>query len=168
MSHVPTPPLVVFQVLTRRTSSCPPALLCPAGVAPATVQPVRSRSSAAQAVSRGPALRRLSDELENSTLPTPPTSSTSSAPHLQPVRPHAALHFLYFLLVHACHFGRRTSVFVLCIEEEYYLRKSAWWRSSFGYSSNLEVHISAPLYSWTVLSGTEGCHTRNYRKSRWE
>lgn len=76
---------VVLQVWTRRTSSCPPALLCPAGVALAMVQPVRSRSSAAPAASRDPASRRSCDHPENSPtflflllqLSAPPACQTS-------------------------------------------------------------------------------------------
>lgn len=119
--------LVVLQVWTRRTSSCPPALLCPVGVAPAMVQPVRSKSSAALAALRDPALRRSSDELENPTLPTPPPSfNLSSAPYLQPARPHAALHFYmssFFML--AASTGEQV---ILCCA----LRRSIIWEMACG------------------------------------
>lgn len=95
METLPLP--VVFQVWIRRTSSCPPAQLCPAAVGLATVQPVRSRSSAVPAASRDPASRRSSDQPENN--PPPPSSSSPTHHSLacQPARPHAALHFLLFL-----------------------------------------------------------------------
>lgn len=97
-------PRLVLQVWIRRTSSCPPAQQCPAGVGLATVQPVRSRSSAVLAASRDPASRRLSDQLENTTLlfllSTPP-------PTRQPARPHAALNLLlrlFTLFISSCSF----------------------------------------------------------------
>lgn len=56
------------QVSTKRTSSCPLALHCPAGGALATAQPVRFRSSAALGASSVRASRRSCDQPNDGVL----------------------------------------------------------------------------------------------------
>lgn len=108
----------VLQVSTKRTFSCPPALLCPAGGALATVQPVKSRSSAALAASRDQASRRLSDQREDALLLLILLLFLSSPPtlilpfHLPGLTLRSNFSLIYFFL---CRRARTDSV-----EEEYF------------------------------------------------
>lgn len=106
--------LVVFQVWIKRTSSCRLALLCLAAVALATVQPVRSRSSAVLAASKDLASRRLSDEQEKTYLILLLSSFSHSSPACQ--ASCCTLNFTQFLpsFFHDCCSGRRTNDFVYC------------------------------------------------------
>lgn len=72
----------VHQVSTKRTSSCPPALRCPAGGALVTARPARFRSSAAPGASSVRASRRSSDRPDGSVLhPLLPLRLPDPTPH---------------------------------------------------------------------------------------